>query len=186
MLQETYDIRERVNFTQELFDRAFRDLSQRCSHKIEYQEPPELSHSKELSLVVLDSQETKYVELPDYIDFKALRKLVRQYTHPDKLLRVSAKDKEVLLALYRESATEDYQELIFILCYVLKVVGSQHRIKNYYIDILEAYSEELKLKLQFLLRKWFADAAILYGQGRIAEAEKVFKSHLYSDDDCFD
>lgn len=186
MLQETYDIRERVNFIQELFDRAFRDLSQRCSHKIEYQEPPELSHSKELSLVVLDSHETKYVELPDYIDLKALRKLVRQYTHPDKLIRVSATDKEVLMKLYVDSSTDDYQELVFILCFVLKKAGAGHRIKNYYFDILSEYSEVLNMHLQFLLRKWFAEAALLYGQGRIAEAEKIFKSHLYSDDDCFD
>lgn len=179
--------RERLGFMLSLFDRAFRELSMTCGHKPEEIHDEQLSDSKELVPVEVSVTPIEYQELPDdYIDAKALRRLIRQYTHPDKLVRASAKDKVKLINYFAESETEDYKELVFIFCMVVVITNNRNRILPYMPKLVAQYEYEIGYRINELLNKWFAEAAILFGQGKIAEAEKVFKSHLYTDDDCFE
>lgn len=128
---------------------------------------------------------------------KDLFRMIRQASHPDKIMRFSANTKEKILQCFHDAkdhyADDNYPAMV--LCYVeIFLLRGDPRPINYYIwKYAKERHEQILLNIRYIMQKPYMPAIQSYRQGNTKAAIILFKKYWDSlqddpldDMDCFD
>lgn len=128
---------------------------------------------------------------------KDLFRMVRQASHPDKIMRFSATTKEKIINCFHECkehyADDNYPAMV--LCYVeIFLLRSDPRPINHFIwKYVKIRHKQIKANIEFIMAKPYMPAITAYRKGQIKAACVLFKQYWESlqgdpmdDMDCFD
>jgi hypothetical protein len=126
-----------------------------------------------------------------------LFRMIRQASHPDKIMRFSAVTKEKILECFHDAEMhykdDNYPGLM--LCYLeIFLLRNDPRPINYYVwKYVKLRHRQILAEMQFIMDKPYMPAIKLYKVGRMDAAKRVFKAYWESlqkdpmdDMDCFD
>lgn len=171
----------------------------------------EMSDSTDLALADDEFDEDFYLQPPPekvcingvvtdeddpIVPSRQLFKMIRQASHPDKLMRYSADDKQAILDCFYDAKRfyeeDDYAGLTF--CYVkIFVIKKETRKINLRMwRFLKQRNREVLLHSQFLLGRDYMPAIWAFQKGEIEMAKRLFRQYLkhgkpddFDDMDCF-
>lgn len=128
---------------------------------------------------------------------KDLFRMIRQASHPDKIMRFSAGTKEKILECFHDAkehyADDNYPALM--LCYVeIFLLRNDPRVINYYVwQYIKLRHIQIKTNIKFIMDKPYMPAIMAYRKGQIKAAVILFRNYCDSitddptdDMDCFD
>ena len=113
---------------------------------------------------------------------KTYAKKIAQLTHPDKIMRFSAKTKAELLDLFHHSLTdlEDHNHagLVYAYIHVRILRGESRHVPEELYEIVEVENEWLTKQIQHILSLKFIPAANAYCDGKIPLAKMLFMDYI--------
>nr|DAF93698.1 MAG TPA: hypothetical protein [Myoviridae sp. ctshb19] len=116
------------------------------------------------------------------IAIKSLYKMIKQLTHPDKLLKYSADDKVKLIAIFHESTEfmEDDNIEAMVFCYVkIRLIQNEpHKIPGYIEDYVRDRHKQILRHMANLMAKPFTQAILEWRDGNYNVAIVLFKHYL--------
>lgn len=127
---------------------------------------------------------------------KDLFRMIRQSSHPDKIMRFSTTTKEQILNCFHEAkehmADDNYPAMV--LCYVeIFLLRGDPRPINYYIwKYVKIRHTQIKANIEYIMAKPYMPAITAFRKGQIKAACVLFKQYWESlqddpldDMDCF-
>lgn len=111
-----------------------------------------------------------------------LYRKIKQLSHPDKILRFSAADKQLILEIFHESTEfmedENLEALVFSYAKLLIIRHEPHRIPDYVEDFIRKRHSQILRHMAFLMQKPFTSAILEWRDGNEAWAIILFKRYL--------
>lgn len=111
-----------------------------------------------------------------------LYRMIKQLSHPDKIMRFSAADKQLILDIFHESTEfmedENLEALVFSYAKLLIIRHEPHRIPNYVEDFIRKRHSQILRHMAFLMQKPFTPAILEWRDGNEAWAIVLFKRYL--------
>lgn len=145
--------------------------------------------------IVFEGQKSKKGDSYSY-SMKDLFRLVRQASHPDKIMRFSAETKAKIIDCFHDAkehfADENYPAMV--LCYIeIFLLRGDPRPINYYLwKYAKMRHFQIEANLKYIMEKPYMPAITAYRNGRIEQAKKMFKAYWAAaqkdpmdDMDCF-
>lgn len=111
-----------------------------------------------------------------------LYRMIKQLSHPDKIMRFSAADKQLILEIFHESTEfmedENLEALVFSYAKLLIIRHEPHRIPDYVEDFIRKRHSQILRHMAFLMQKPFTSAILEWRDGNEAWAIVLFKRYL--------
>jgi hypothetical protein len=116
------------------------------------------------------------------VDIKELYRMIKQLSHPDKLMKYSAEQKQQIIAIFHESTEfmddDNLEALVFSYVKLRIARNEPHKIPDY----IEAYVRERHKQIlrhgAFLMQKPFTPAILEWRDGNVAYAVILFRRYL--------
>lgn len=109
-------------------------------------------------------------------------RMIKQLSHPDKILRFSAADKQKIIAIFHESTEfmEDDNLEALVFSYVkLRIFRHEpHKIPDYIESFMRKRHSQILRHMAFLMEKPFTPAILEWRDGNEAWAIILFKRYL--------
>lgn len=128
---------------------------------------------------------------------KDLFRMIRQASHPDKIMRFSSTTKAKILECFHDAkehyADDNYPAMV--LCYIeIFLLRGDPRPINYYIwKYAKLRHKQIKANIEYIMAKPYMPAITAYRKGNISTAVSLFKIYWngmqddpLDDMDCFD
>uniref|UniRef100_A0AB39CEG5 Uncharacterized protein n=1 Tax=Pseudomonas phage HRDY3 TaxID=3236930 RepID=A0AB39CEG5_9VIRU len=116
------------------------------------------------------------------IQIKELYRMIKQLSHPDKLMRYSAEAKQKIIAIFHESTEfmddDNLEALVF--CYVkLRIARNEpHKIPEYIEHYVRERHRQILRHMGFLREKPFTEAILEWHHGNEEWAIILFRQYL--------
>lgn len=111
-----------------------------------------------------------------------LYRMIKQLSHPDKIMRFSATDKQLILDIFHESTEfmedENLEALVFSYAKLLIIRHEPHRIPSYVEAFIRKRHSQILRHMAFLMQKPFTPAILEWRDGNEAWAIVLFKRYL--------
>jgi hypothetical protein len=112
-------------------------------------------------------------------------RMIKQLSHPDKIMRFSAADKQKIVAIFHESTEfmEDDNLEALVFSYVkLRIFRHEpHKIPDYIESFMRKRHSQILRHMAFLMEKPFTPAILEWRDGNEAWAIILFKRYLKED-----
>lgn len=139
------------------------------------------------------TESKKSEEKDDAIPIKTLYRMIKQASHPDKIMRFSAEQKKQILECFHESTghMEDENVEALVFCYVrlFLIRGEPKRITYWVWKYVKERHNQVKYHTSYLLDRPYMNAIKAWKNGDIELAVRAFRYYLNSqqddDDDDF-
>lgn len=150
-------------------------------------DPTKLSNCKELVLLSPEDLENRLnakrtVDAAVVESCRAYAKKIAQLTHPDKLMRFSAKVKEQLLEVFHASHKDLHDHnragLIYGYIHVRILRGESHKVPEELYSYVEDEYNWTSNQMQFILRQKFIPAVNAYCDGNQSLAKDLFLQYI--------
>jgi hypothetical protein len=111
-----------------------------------------------------------------------LYRMIKQLSHPDKIMKFSAEDKQKIIAIFHESTEfmEDDNLEALVFSYVkLRIIRHEpHKIPDYIESFMRERHSQILRHMAFLMQKPFTEAILAWRDGNEAWAIVLFKRYL--------
>jgi hypothetical protein len=138
----------------------------------------------------------KSEEKEDEIPIKTLYRMIKQASHPDKIMRFSAEQKKQILECFHESTEhmedENMEALVFCFVRVFLIRGEPKRITYWLWKFVSERHNQIKHHMRYLNARPYMPAIKAWKRGDKELAIRCFKYYLSTihpdndDSDCFD
>jgi hypothetical protein len=145
--------------------------------------------------IEFEGQKSKKGDSYSY-SMKDLFRMIRQASHPDKIMRFSAETKSRILDCFHDAkehyADDNYPAMV--LCYIeIFLLRGDPRPINYYLwKYAKQRHIQIEANLKFIMEKPYMPAITAYRKGNVERAKKLFKEYWATtqadpmdDMDCF-
>lgn len=109
-------------------------------------------------------------------------RMIKQLSHPDKLLKYSAVDKQKILDIFHESTEfmedENLEALVFSYVKLRIIRHEPHKIPEYIESYVRTRHSQILRHMAFLMQKPFTPAILEWRDGNEAWAVILFKRYL--------
>ena len=147
--------------------------------------------------ITFDGVESKKSdEKEDEIPIKTLYRMIKQASHPDKIMRFSAEQKKQILECFHESTEhmedENMEALVFCFVRVFLIRGEPKRITYWLWKFVSERHNQIKHHMRYLNARPYMPAIKAWKRGDKELAIRCFKYYLSTlnpendDSDCFD
>lgn len=114
-----------------------------------------------------------------------LFKSIKQLSHPDKIMRFSAADKQRLLDVFLEAKhfyeDENFDALAFCYVKLCLIRNEPQRIYPSVAKYVIVRKRQIDKHIAFIMQKPFMPAIIEWAEGNFAKATELFKEYLYAE-----
>jgi len=143
-----------------------------------------------------DQDDEEYFQMPDpegenepekkkeheAIQIKELYRMIKQLSHPDKLMKYSAEQKQQIIAIFHESTEfmEDDNLEALVFSYVkLRIARNEpHKIPENIEHFVRERHKQILRHMAFLMQKPFTPAILEWRDGNVAFAVILFRRYL--------
>lgn len=120
------------------------------------------------------------------IAIKELWRMIKQLSHPDKIMRFSAETKKQILAIFHESTEfhedENVEGMVFSYVKLLILRGEPDKIPDYIEQHVNDRHRQIIRHMSHLMAKPFTPAILRWQEGDIKMAVRMFRQYLLEEE----